>query len=148
MVSYSAVLVFAAGCTKPPPFRQVATVKQLMESTIHPSAEVIFDSVGSIISINGIEDFAPKNDEEWANVRRGAVTLAEAGNLLMLGDRPKDRDIWFRNARGLTDAALAAIKAVDARNPEALFDAGGLVYQACQRCHNYYWKGGTREKGR
>jgi len=144
----SAVLVLATGCSKPLPVRQVATVKQLMDSTIHPAAEVIFDSVGSIISENGIDDFAPKNDDEWANVRRGAVTLAEAGNLLMLGDRPKDKAIWFRNASGLTDAAVAAIQAIDARNPEALFDAGGKVYEACQRCHDYYWKNATREQGR
>jgi hypothetical protein len=118
-----------------------------MDSTVHPSAEVIFESVGTIISASGTEEIAPKNDGEWANVRRGAVTLAEAGNLLMIGERPKDHDRWFKNARALTDAAVSAVKAVDARNAEALFAAGGQVYEACQQCHDQYRHSDTPEKG-
>lgn len=142
-------MMIAAGCAQQPPIHPVATVRQLMDSTVHPSAEIIFESVGTIISLEkGVEEIAPKTGEEWADVRRGAVTLAEAGNLLMLGNRPKDKDFWFRNARSLTDAAIAAIKAIDEKNPEALFNAGGLVYEACRRCHDHYWPNAQREQGR
>jgi len=143
-----AFAVLAAGCTRQPPFKPVATVRQLMDSTVHHSAEVIFEAVGTIITLEGVEEIAPRNEEEWAEVRRGAVTLAEAGNLLLIGDRPKDRDTWFTHARGLTDAALGAVSAVDAKDPERLFDAGGKVYEVCQRCHEHYWRDGAREKGR
>jgi len=143
-----ATLLLTTGCTQPPPFQPVATVRQLMDSTIHPSAEVIFESVGTIISISGMEEIAPKNDEEWANVRRSALTLAEAGNLLMIGDRPRDKDTWFRNARALTDVAMVAVRATEAKNPAQLFEAGGQVYEVCQRCHDHYWKGASREAGR
>ena len=140
--------VLATGCKRPLPFKPVATVRQLMESTVHPAAEVIFESVGTIKTIEGTEEIAPGNDEDWAEVRRNAVTLAEAGNLLLIGDRPKDREKWYANARALTDAALLAVRAVDAKNPEQLFDAGGQVYEVCQRCHELYWDDATREKGR
>ncbi len=142
-------LILGAGCAQQPPFHPVATVRQLMDSTVHPSAEIIFDSVGTIISLEkGVEEIAPKNDEEWAEVRRGALTLAEAGNLLMIGNRPKDNDLWFRNARSLTDAAMVAVKAVDERNPEALFNAGGQVYEVCKSCHDHYWGSARRDQGR
>ena len=141
-------LILASGCARQPPFQPVATVRQLMDSTVHPAAEVIFESVGTIISLAGTEEIAPKNDEEWANVRRGALTLAEAGNLLMIGDRPKDRETWFSNARALTEAAMLAVRAAEAKNPERLFEAGGQVYEVCQRCHDHYWSSGAREAGR
>lgn len=147
-VLVSSFAILAAGCTRQLPFKPVATVRELMESTVHPSSEVIFDSVGTIITIEGTQEIAPKNDEEWAEVRASAVTLAEAGNLLLIGDRPKDRGTWYTNARALTDAALLAVRAVDAKNPEQLFEAGGQVYDVCQRCHEHYWHDATREKGR
>jgi len=143
-----AALLFGAACSRQPPVQPIATVKQLMDSTVHPAAEVIFESVGSIITIKGTEEIRPANDEEWSEVRRSAMTLAEAGNLLMLGNRPWDKDFWFENARLLTDAAMVAWRAADAKNAEALFDAGGQVYEVCQRCHEHYWKDGSRSQGR
>ena len=74
-------------CAARPAFKPVASVKQLMEATINPSAEVRFEAVGTVVSLSGVEEIAPKNDEEWATVRNSALTLAESGNLLMIGDR-------------------------------------------------------------
>jgi hypothetical protein len=110
-----------------------------MESTVHPSAEVLFDSVGTIISVNGVEEIAPKNDEEWAEVQHSALTLAEAGNLLMMPGRAKPDADWMRLAQGLVDVGVAAHKAAQAKNAEALFEAGGQIYEICQRCHSRYW---------
>ena len=111
-----------------------------MESTIHPAAEVLFDSVGTIISTEGVEEIAPKNEQEWAHVRHNALTLAESGNLLMIGDRPANRPDWIRMSQALIDAGVQALKAAEAKNAEALFDAGGRVYETCQSCHDKYWK--------
>jgi hypothetical protein len=68
------------------------------------------------------------------------LTLAESGNLLMIGDRAQDTREWIRMSQALIDAAGVALKAAEAKNPEALFDAGGEVYQACRQCHLRYWK--------
>jgi hypothetical protein len=143
-------LLLLAGCGTPSaPLKPVGTVRQIMEGTVHPSAEVVFESVGTIITASGTEEIAPKNDEEWTHVWANALTLAEAGNLLMIGDRPKDRDEWMKRAQALRDAGVLAMKAAEAKDREALFSAGGTVYEACEQCHYAYrtdgrWKGGMR----
>ncbi|MBI3471710.1 MAG: hypothetical protein HY013_10165 [Candidatus Solibacter usitatus] len=124
----------------------MASIKQLMEATIVPSSEVLFDAVGTIVSSDGVEEIAPKSDEEWATVRHNALTLAEAGNLLMIGDRARDKGEWIRMSRALVDVGMAALKAAEAKNPEALFEAGGQVYEVCQQCHNRYWKEGHEQR--
>ena len=144
----AAVLILASACSRPQPtFKPVANVKQLMEGTVQPAAEVLVDAVGTVVSASGVEEIAPKDDEEWANVRNSALTLAESGNLLMIGDRARDKGEWIRMSRALVDAGVAALKAVEAKNPEALFEAGGQIYTVCQQCHNQYWKDGRRNGG-
>jgi len=135
-----AVLFLAAGCTKPPPFKPVASVKQLMQATIDPAADVLFEAVGTIITASGVEEIAPKNDEEWTTVRNNALTLAESGNLLLIGDRARDQGDWSKMSRALVEVAVVALKAAEAKNPEALFEAAGEVYGVCQQCHSRYWK--------
>ena len=139
----SAVLVFATACAPQPAFKPVASVKQLMAATVVPSAEIIFDAVGSVVSERGVEDFAPKNDEEWTAVRNGALTLAESGNLLMIGARAKDQGEWIKLSQALVDVGMVAVKAAQAKNAEALFEAGGKVYEVCGQCHDKYWKEGS-----
>jgi hypothetical protein len=135
-----AAWVFTAACASQPAFKPVATVQQLMHATVHPAAEVLFDSVGTIISLTGVEEIAPKNEEEWDNVRNNALTLAESGNLLMMAGRARDQQSWIKMSQALIDAGMRAVKAAEAKDPEALFDAGGAVYEVCQQCHELYWK--------
>lgn len=142
----SAVLFFTGACAPQPTFKPMASIKQLMEATIVPSSEVLFDAVGTIVSSDGVEEIAPKSDEEWATVRHNALTLAESGNLLMIGDRARDKGEWIRMSRALVDVGMAALKAAEAKNPEALFEAGGQVYEVCQQCHNRYWKEGHEQQ--
>ncbi len=139
------MLLFATACAPRPAFKPVASVKQLMEATIHPAAEALFDAVGTIITASGEEQIAPKNDTEWSIVRNHALTLAESGNLLLIGDRAKDSGEWIRLSRALVDVGVVAMKAAEARNAEALFEAGGQVYVVCERCHDRYWKPGENE---
>jgi hypothetical protein len=111
-----------------------------MSATVLPSAEVVFEAVGTIVSTSGVEEIAPKNEEEWANVRNSALTLAECGNLLMISGRARDQADWMKMSQALVDAGLVALKAAEAKNPEALFEAGGKVYEVCEHCHSRYWK--------
>ena len=140
LLPVSAVLVFAAACARQPAFKPVASVQQLMQATIHPASEVVFEAVGTVVSASGVEEIAPKNDEEWTNVRNNALTLAEAGNLLMIGNRARDKGDWMKLSQALVDVGVVALKAAEAKNPQALFEAGGEVYEVCQRCHTRYWK--------
>jgi hypothetical protein len=138
----TAILVLAAACTRQPAFKPVASVKQLMVSTIDPAADVLFEAVGTIITASGVEEIAPKNDEEWAIVRDNALIVAEAGNLLMMKGRAQDQGDWIKMSQALVDVGVVALKAAEAKNPAALFEAGGEVYAVCTDCHSRYWKQG------
>ena len=133
-------IVFITACTPQPLFKPVASVKQLMEATIDPAADVLWESVGTVVTLKGVEEIAPKNDEEWATVRNSALTLAEAGNLLLIGDRARDKGDWIKMSQALVDVGVVAMKAAETKNPEALFEAGGQVYEVCRECHIKYWK--------
>jgi cytochrome c551/c552 len=41
-------------------------------------------------------------------------------------------------SQGLVDAGVLAMAATDARDTEALFDAGGRIYNVCVSCHQQY----------
>ncbi len=140
------LLILGTGCAPQPAFKPVASVKQLMTATIDPAAEVVFDAVGTIISASGVEEIAPQNDAEWATVRDNALLLAESGNLLMIGDRAKDKGDWMKMSQALVDVGVVAMKAAETKNPEALFEAGGQVYEVCSQCHDRYWQEGARRR--
>ncbi|MDZ7784518.1 MAG: hypothetical protein U5K56_16800 [Halioglobus sp.] len=133
-----------AGCAEPPPpterppFRAVATVKQTMTWILDPAADVIWDSAGTIITAEGSEELAPTTDEGWDAVLHAAAIVTEGGNLLMMPGRSAGDD-WLEYSAGLVAAGRLAIDAAEARDPDALFEAGGRIYQVCRACHNQYW---------
>ena len=133
-----ASLVGAACGPEPAPFKPVADVKQLMQAMIDPSADEIWDATGWIISAAGIEERKPKNDAEWTAVRNHAISLTEAGNLLMMAPRAKDGDEWMKRSQELIDTATSAWRAAEAKDVQKLFDTGGEVYVACSNCHQKY----------
>ena len=130
-----------SGCAdqpKPPALQPTLSLKQLMEWVIDPAADAVWESVKTIITEKGTQEIAPQTDEQWEAVRHGAATLHESAHLLTLEGRARDRDEWTRAARGLMEAADAALKAVEEKNPQAVFDAGGRIYNACAACHRRY----------
>src|SRR5439155_17870696 len=85
---FGGAAVFAQ--TSSEPFPPEVSVKQLMLDLIHPSSnDILF----------AIYRGGPKDDQEWAAVRRSAVTLAESGNLLMLRARALHQGDWMRDAK-------------------------------------------------
>lgn len=120
------------------PFQAVMDTHQTMAWIIDPAADVIWDSAGTIITAQGSQELAPTTDEGWDAVARAAATLSEAGNLLMMPGRAAGDD-WIMYARQLTATGKLAMQAAEARNADALFDAGGDIYQVCRGCHDQYW---------
>ena len=170
VVSVSIFLVVA--CSRAPqsppkqesPLRPTASIKDIMDSIVDPSADGIWESVATIVSAAGTEERRPRTDKDWAEQRRNAVRLVEASNLLLMegrqvaspGDKSenpnieleppqiqelidKDREAWIKLAHGLHDAAVPALKAIDSKNAEALLDSGEGIDQACENCHLKYW---------
>jgi hypothetical protein len=109
-----------------------------MQWILEPAADVIWDSAGTIITAEGRTELAPTTDAGWDDVRKHAAILAEAANLLMLPGRAAGDD-WIAYARALQTTGRQALTAAEARDADALFEAGGQIYQACVACHAQYW---------
>jgi hypothetical protein len=147
-----------------PVFLPEATIKDLMLGLVDTSADVVWLSVTTTVSDKGMVDVRPKNDEEWAEVRYGALRLVEAANLLMIpgrrvappGDKSvapgvelepeemdvmiaKDRAGWNQRSKALHDAAMLAVRAAEAKDADKIFEVGETIEHACEGCHRQYW---------
>jgi hypothetical protein len=151
----------------PPPapaFDTALSVKDVMKSMVEPSADTLWNAVATNVTTTGTDVKTPQNEKEWANVRHEALVLTEAMNLVVMpgghmapagtkSDNPgselepeqiealvsQDRDTFVKLAHALQDTSLAALKAIDARDSEALSSAGGDIDMACESCHTRYW---------
>ncbi len=173
LVLVSVAILGAAACTArqadqaapgAPEFRTTATIKDIMDSMVDPGADVIWDSVETIVSAKGTEEKMPRTDEEWKNVRNHALMLLEATNLLQIpgrhvakpgekADDPKvelapeqiqtlidqDRASWVKFAHGLHDATIESFKAIEKKDVEGLLNSGDGIDKACENCHLKYW---------
>lgn len=118
-------------------YRQSASLEQLMEATVAPAADAVFNSA---VWINGEPVGVPTTEAEWEDVEHGAITLAEASNLLLMPGRLKDVGDWRRFAHDLNAGARAAERAALNKNLDEILQAGDLIYQACTNCHAKYLK--------
>jgi cytochrome c556 len=145
-----------------PRFLLIATVQDLMDGQIDPAADGLWDSVAFIATEAGTEDRHPRTEAQWKAVRTNAVTLIEAANLLSMpgrraaiADAPagpgelrpmeiqqrmdSSHDGFVQLAHALQQAGMKALTAIDAKDPQALMDAGGVIDEACEACHVTYW---------
>ena len=147
-----------------PEFRLTATVKDIMDSVIDPNADALWDSVEIDATLQGVNRKQPTTDEDWKILRRHAIVLSEASNLLLMNGRhvakagekaedervdlnpeeieariDMDRASWVALAHGFQEAALANIQAIEARDLTKFLDAGDTLDKACESCHRKYW---------
>ena len=167
MFAVAIVSISACHRTQPTPlpeYAPAATIKDLMLSIVDPSADVVWLSVTTVQSAEGTVETAPKTDEEWKKVRQGAIALTEAANLLMMPGRhvagpgeksetpgveleplemealiDKDRASWIMRAKGLHDAGMEVLQAIDAKDARKVFEIGEHIERACESCHSQYW---------
>ena len=119
-------------------YQEVADMKQLMNWIMEPSADVVWESVGTIITEEGEQNLRPETDEQWTAIRDAAAIVAESGNLLLTPGRLRDRDDWVKHSHALTKASQAVIAAAEAKDVDSLFTAGGDMYLVCTACHEQY----------
>jgi len=154
----------ASAAAPAPEYNIVATIKDIMDSAVDPSADYIWESVGTEVSAKGIIEHAPKTDEEWKEERRRAVLLVEAANLLIMPGRKvakageksenpgielspeeiqalidKDRATFIKLAKEFQQTAVAQLKAVDNKDLKELLKTGGDIDTNCENCHKTYW---------
>src|SRR2546425_12082371 len=59
----------------------VGSIKQIMIGITNPAAYVVYEAVGTKSTPTGIEEIAPKTDEDWQKVASAAAAVVESGNL-------------------------------------------------------------------
>ena len=129
-----------------PPFDTTTSVKDLMANLVDPTADIVWDSVGTIVTPEGTFEKAPATDDEWDDVKAGAITLVEVGNLLMLPARAGGSDEWVQRAKDLITQSQRAIKAAEAHDKEGVFNIGADIYETCVNCHKRFDKAITDVK--
>jgi hypothetical protein len=151
------------------PYRATSTVRDIMQSVVAPSAQGLWDSVGTISNANGTFNLEPRTDAEWAAVRRHAVALVESTNLLVIPGRhiahaaadtlkAEDADpgaelppseiekrvvanwpAWVAMAHALHDSAATMLEAIDHKDVSRLESTGSDLDGVCESCHLVFW---------
>ena len=154
----------AEGTAAAPPFRTTVSIEEIMRYMIDPPADAIWESVVTIVTEDGVEEIMPETDEDWEALRKQAVTLTEATNLLLMEDRrvaeegstselpgvdlepeqieallAENRGAWTQFTLGLHDSGVAVLDAIDAHDLDGLLVAGDGLDLACENCHVRFW---------
>jgi hypothetical protein len=149
-----------------------STIRDLMDSIVDPSADVVWGAVGTVVDQDGAHETFPKTPEEWLNVRRAAIRIIEGANLLMMPGRdaappgskseapgvelePPEITVLIRKNRASFDAFARALQAVgaeavrasDTQDTSALLDIGGRMQDVCESCHQAFWYPGAKQPG-
>jgi len=124
-------IALAAGLALAQTYQSVATPKHIMAGIQKPT----MDGLAAMNKAGG-----PKDDKEWQIAEQGAAVLAETAQLLLMGDRPKDQDVWVKSSQRLHQAATGSAKAAAAKDLEAWKGSMGQMGGACRSCHNVHRK--------
>jgi hypothetical protein len=143
--------VLLSACSTPPaqPQEPAQTTAQSAaaatpESPVSINAEMValVDHAGH--ELWDAEKAAPTTEADWANVEHHAIQLAAAGTLVRAaGTGPNDRDWvqspgWQKWAGAMSDAGVAARKAAQDKNLQALVTANGQLVESCEGCHKEF----------
>jgi iron uptake system EfeUOB component EfeO/EfeM len=143
-------------------FKPTATIQELMISVVDPNVDPIWESIQTVVTAEGTEEKHPKTDEDWAVLKNHAIALREVTNLLLIEGRKvatsntstvaaelsadeiekliaANRPAFIKNAHDLHEAVTQAIVAIDAKDVAALEATGGVIDQACEKCHMQFW---------
>ena len=153
------------------PLKPIAGIQDVMAGMIDPAADFLWASVSTTVERGKTVEKQPRTDEEWAEVRRQAIVLAEGANLIMMDGRhvvkegvhledhgtpgnltaeeseqaiAADRGTYIAFAQALRDVGASMLTAADNRNPQGIIDAGDTMDQVCEGCHLKFWYPGQR----
>jgi hypothetical protein len=151
----------AAGSSNAPVY---SSIRELMQSIIDPSADVLWGAAGAVIDKEGTHELAPKTEEDWLKSRRAAVRIIEGGNLLAMPGREaapvgakseapgaelepaqitvlirKNRKSFDAFAKSLQGVGVEALRAIDTKDAASLLDIGAQMEEVCESCHQTFW---------
>jgi hypothetical protein len=149
-----------------PPYQIIASIQELMDAVIDPSADALWDSVSITTTKKGTVFHQPHTDEEWQEARRHAIALIEGTNLLVMDGRKlvaagspvldqgtsgvlsavegqakldSQHPTFVQFAKALREAGTQMLTAIDKKNPTGMMDAGAAMDGICESCHLTFW---------
>ena len=107
----------------------LVTIKEVMELTITPATNTLWN--------------VPElpTDEQWAGLEQASITLLVAADAIARGGAGESDAKWVGNPGwaafndAMIKADLDALKAIRARDTQALLAAGDVLYPPCEGCH-------------
>ena len=114
--------------------KSVGTMSELMLDMIFPTSNELF--------YVGREE--QKSQKDWNDLRNNMLMLNEAANVLMAGNRAKDKDQWMKDAMLLWTVSNKAFKMSKVKDLEGMKALNDELYEACQSCHVHYRPGYKR----
>lgn len=159
-----ALAAILAGCSAPAPApaepdsatpQPYSTLAQMMRGIPFPNSNIVFDTQTADPGVKREPEDTRRGGATadfgnvyggWEAVENSALAVSETATLLMVPGRscengrpaPIDREDYQRFARQLADAGLAAYKAAQSKNLDAMIDVSGTVSDACAACHEVY----------
>ncbi len=120
----------SAAQAEKPNLKAVASVTEIMKAMVVPTSAAIWN----------VGRNPPTDDEAWEALKNYSVLLGESGNLLLIGDRARDDEVWRSTSLKMVEAGTLALKAAKAKNVDGINDAGNLMVDACELCHERHWE--------
>lgn len=109
-------------------YQPVGTISEVMIDIVYPLSDEFFYIMRE----------PPDTEYEWTLLRRSGLTLAEAGNLLMMPGRAIQQEDWFTHAKRLVEVATRAYEAAEAHDLDAIVALSPDLETSCRACHEQY----------
>ena len=122
----------------PPAAPPVASVLEVMDGIVSPASGVVYASVATVVSREGIQETRPKDDREWQRVAGNAAALVEASELLKVEGRARESEDWAAIATAMGAAAAEARTAAQKKDAEGILAAGERLNNSCDNCHRKF----------
>jgi hypothetical protein len=153
------------------PFKPTAGIQDIMAGMIEPSAEFVWGSISTTVTAEGVEEKQPRTEEEWNEVRRHALILAESANLLLIEGRhvvrqgrqlddhgtpgnlsieqveqaiAANRAAFVGFGQALHEVSATLVKAAEDKDVPAIMNAGETLDTVCESCHLKFWYPGQK----
>jgi hypothetical protein len=152
--------------------KPVAGISDIMAIEVDPSADALWESVGTVVTRSGTKNNHPTTYKQWDELRAHAVMLTEAANLLLMDGRrvagegvqkiedqgtpgnlsaeqsqkviDENRSSFAAFATALRTVGQQMLMAIDAKNPNDLMEAGAALDEVCEGCHLKFWYPGQK----
>ena len=116
----------------------VEDMHDFMNEEVDTLADEIWERQGWVLTAKGETKLFPTDDAGWQAVVDAADEMMAVSEELASDKYSLGEADWVTYSEGLAVAAQQVKDAALVRDEQAVFDAGGLMYQVCLSCHERF----------